>query len=424
MLILSLIFLIIVLFIATKFFVHEASEKIFILVFSVSTIYYGILGPWYWQEYRNSTYVGGYWGDQFPLVVFSFMAVYLLVVTTISVLGIKSKNPINFKDTIDITPLSNILHIFIGIGFISCGYAFIVGGALIENSLAITDDPLVLILFQFSDIPVGALLYWAASKGFDKKWFLVSMLYIVFRIWVGLRGMLAVFLGTLLIFIFIQTKKHKFATRSLMVISGICIVALFSIMTIARVKFSGLDLDVLSYADIDLLLYGLFAETNIVFGLASCLKVFGDSVPFVGIQPFTDVFVQFIPRFLYPEKDLYGHLKEISWWVGYSLESQKSGTAPPFFGEYYVAFGWFGLIVGSVIYSAFVVYLLKFIRKYSVTKNQYIMGAALVAVFIGFYYFSRGSIAQISKGMVFACTPYFFLLKYQSKIGISKLKSK
>ena len=45
---------------------------------------------------------------------------------------------------------------------------------------------------------------------------------------------------------------------------GILGVVFFSVMTISRVKFSGLDWDLIQNADFQDLIYGLFAETNLI----------------------------------------------------------------------------------------------------------------------------------------------------------------
>jgi hypothetical protein len=91
----------------------------------------------------------------------------------------------------------------------------------------------------------------------------------------------------------------------------------------------------------------------------------------------------------------------------------NSGTAMPFFGEYYAAFGWIGMILLVIFYSYSIVKLLNYISKYSNNNRQYIMGCSFVAVYFAYYYYSRGSVAQISKGFVFAFLPFLILLRFQ-----------
>lgn len=399
-------------FLATKFFLKALPERLFILVFTVSTVYYGILGPWYWGEFRDSTFFGVDWSSQLPMVVFMFVMVYLIVVGTFSLMVQRTGHIYFAKSAGDVSKLMPTLNLLLGIGFVSCGYVYLIGGELLERDALVTDDALLNIALQLSDLIIGALLFWAATKGFEKKWFVFLSIFVIYAVVVGFRSKLVLLLGPLLIFVFCLPGKNQLLVRGTIIIAGALVAVLFSIMTITRVKFSGLNLDLLSDAGMEEYLNGFFAETNLIFGLSSCLRIFGNTVPFAGLEPFIDVLVQFVPRFIYPEKNLYQHLKQTAWWIGNSLESQSSGTAMPFFGEYYAAFGWIGVILLVVLYAIVTLYLIKLIRRFSVTKSQYLMGAALIAVYIGYYYFSRGSIAQIFKGLIFVCGPFFYLIHF------------
>ncbi len=407
-------------YLATKFSLHAFPERLFVQIFTVSTIYYGVLGPWYWSEFADSVFFYLDLSSQLSSVVFMFVVVYLLVITTISVVGEKSERQVFVASAGGMTKLMPIINILLGMGFLSCGYVYFIGGALLEREALVTDDALLNIAFQFSDLPIGVLLFLAASKGFNKKWFVLMGIFVLYAVVVGFRSKLVLLLGPILIFAFFKPRKNLIMARSFLIVSGVAVVMFFSIMTLTRIKFSGLDLDILAGATMEDYLYGLFAETNLIFGLASCLNIFGEKVPFAGVQPFTDVIVQFIPRFIYPEKNLYLHLKEIAWWLGNSEAAERSGTSIPFFGEYYAAFGWLGVIFLVIVFALAVLWLIRFVRRNAATKNQYFMGAALVAVFIGYYYFSRGSIAQISKGLIFTCGPYLYLLRAQHAVTKKK----
>lgn len=416
MLEISLILIIGVFILSMKFVVKTFPERLFVQIFTLSSIYYGILGPWYWSTFMDSVFLRVDWSEQFPAIIFMFNFVYLIVIGTICVISAKKSERVIFAEKpYNIDKLSPAIYFFWSAGLLSCGYVYVVGGALIEDGGLISEDGLLLILFQFSDMLIGSLLFWAATKGIDKKWMVIAILFISYAIVSGFRSKIFLLIGPLAIFLFYQRNKYQARIRIVLILVSLIVIILFSVMTISRVKFSGIDLDAISDAGLDEYLYGLFAETNLLFGLASCLSIFGKTIPYAGVSPFTDIIVQLVPRFIYPEKNLYLHLKETAWWLGNSQEALDSGTAMPFFGEYYAAFGWIGVICLSVIYALLAVVLIEQVRKKSVTVNQYIMGSALVAVYIGYYYFSRGSVAQISKGLIFMCGPYFYLIHFQKR---------
>lgn len=408
--IVSLILL--VYFISLKFLIKSIPERIFLHVFTVSSLYYGVFSIWYWKNFHDGIFLGADWENMFPDVMLTFALVYVIVTLSVSILA-RNKNffESNYPTYLTKNHTRSIEFLLLVIGFFSLVYAYVKGGQLLKTG-DLTDDPLLLIFFQFGDIPVGVLLFWAATRGIDKRWILFASAYILIGVLLGLRSKLLLLMVPVLLAFYMQTRplRSQLFTRGGIIIGMLGVVSLFSIMTITREKFSGLDFSAIENAGFDELLYSFFAETNIIFGLASTLSIYGNKIEFAGWSPFSDVIVQFIPRFLYPDKDLYLHLKDIAWWISESEISLGSGTSIPFFGEYYAAFGWFGVILGAIFYSALTVGMFNFIRRFSVTYKQYLIGAALIAVFMGYYYFSRGSMSQLFKVFIFACGPYFFLL--------------
>lgn len=132
-------------------------------------------------------------------------------------------------------------------------------------------------------------------------------------------------------------------------------------------------------------------------------------------NPLIEVIVQFIPRFLFPQKDLYGHLEQIAYGIALSEHSVRSGTTVPFFGEYYAMFGWPGIFVGTLIFTVVALKIINLCGSLSVTYRQYLLSVSLISLYAGYYYYSRGSIAQIFKGGIFILLPYFLLLWLQRK---------
>lgn len=396
-------------FFAYKHFVKSYAERIFLVVFTVSTIYYGILGPWYWWSFREAAFLGVDWSDMFTRVVGSFLLVHLIVVATLS-WGGRSVAPqvadLRLQSRSKTTWLEDIILL---LGAMACVYVVVVG-ANVSAGMELTDDPYLLIFLQLSNLPIAVLLYWVGRDGLNFRWLVLCALYVGFAVIVGLRYKIILLLAPLILFLYFYPKKHQLLVRGGMIFSGVVMLALFAIMTITRDKFSGLNLDNLATADFEMYMFGLFAETSVIFSLASALSIFGNNVEFVGLTPVFEAFTQFIPRFMYPEKHLYGHLEDMMWGLGHSMEALNAKTMPPFFAEYYAMFGWGGVIVGTVLYTLGTVYSLRYIKKIGVSARQILVASSLLIVFVGYYYFSRGSIAQIFRGIIFIGVPYFIFM--------------
>lgn len=406
-----LIYIIAILFAAQKFYVKFLPERLFLNIYTVSTIYYGILGPWYWKTYHSSIFLGIDWSREIERIELIYILVYSLVVFT-TVLLCRKNSECVLQDYIESKEtLSKKILVLVGLGGAGCLYVYIVGGALIESGAAITEDGLALIFYQLSDLLIGVLLFLFAKRGASKTLVMLAILFCAFSIVSGYRYKILLLLAPILMYVFLNNKEGKAFVRMAMIAIGIAGVAIFSLMTISRVKFSGLDWDLIADADISDLLYGLFAETNSIFGLASTLSIFGETIPFSGITPLIEVVTQFVPRAIYPEKDLYLHLKSVAWWLTNSQEGLDSGTTIVFFGEYYAMQGWVGILFFVPVYVMFALWMMKFLRRYSTSRNLFMIGASMIAIFFGYYYFSRGSIGQVSKGLIFAYAPYFYLLR-------------
>ena len=54
-------------------------------------------------------------------------------------------------------------------------------------------------------------------------------------------------------------------------------------------------------------------------------------------------------------------------------------------------------------------------RFLKLEKKQELYAISLISIYVAYYYYSRGSIAQISKGIIFIIVPYFYLLWLSSK---------
>ncbi|WP_033035883.1 hypothetical protein [Pseudoalteromonas marina] len=387
--------------------------KMFLTVFTVSTLYYGLLGTWYWIEFKGGWFIGSNWASEIYLLPSIYLTVFF-VVAAVTIYKDRTLQPIsNFNiKYIESDWTNRTINFLFFIGLFSSLYVYLKASALSDSSL-ITIDPFLLIFYQFSDVLIAVILFSFGTERARKNiWKIALIIFLLYSVFTGLRYKIALIVGPLLLAFYFNedsSKKQKIGLFFTLVIVGI----FFSVMTVVRSKFSGLDLDAIKYIDLETLLYGLFADANSVFGLASTLSQYGNDLPFVHFKPLIEVFEQFIPRFIYPDKNLYSHLKDIAYGISMSEESLRSGTTVPFFGEYFTMFGWYAVYIGSIIYVFLTIWLFKLVSKYSLNARQLLIGVGLISVYMGYYYYSRGSMAQIFKGLIFIVYPYILLLRMQ-----------
>lgn len=125
------------------------------------------------------------------------------------------------------------------------------------------------------------------------------------------------------------------------------------VMVLTRSYFSGLNLAALSkYSWLDILVGG--ASDSVTFGaLSMVIDRVPSMFPFHYFE-FLWVAITFpIPRGLWPGKPMPEYLTTIQYCVDANLDTDGSGMAVPHIGEYYLAFGWPGIVVCCLIFGMF-----------------------------------------------------------------------
>jgi hypothetical protein len=405
----SLFLIILTLLLALYCVGNKCEAWVFLIIFSVSSFYYGVGGVWYWKSVKSGIFVGADWFDLLDdaalLIAFTQVLVFSCIsVVLVGISGFSVKN--NIRQIED-----NSIYYASIFSFAACVFVYLLGSGIKDDGGSVSDSPILLIVYQFTEFPIALILFLITSNRHKRLGEFMLILYVIFCVLVGFRYRIILILLPLFFGWFIfgsGSLAKRFAVAILFIVS---VLVGFSVMTISREKFSGINLEAMQSSSADDVVYGFFADTNILFGLLSAISNFGVTVNFAGLSPVYDIFVQYIPRFIFPEKNLYGHLWDVNYGISMSLESLNSATAMPFFGEYYSMFGWGGYFFGTILYSIMVSACLFYNGAVSKNAVQKLIGASLVAVFFGYYYYSRGSIAQISKGIVFVVIPYFFMVK-------------
>ena len=389
----------------------QSEDKLFVAMFSFSTFYYSQAGYYYWSLERYSEYLGVYWGEElfFSAMMLSIYSCLVLIVVGYFVPTKKNTPRADFDHTY--FPKYPFLT-FLLMGGLGALYVLArsssIGGGLDE------EDPVMQIAGQFSDFLIPCILFNVARRGLSLSNIALIVGYITYATIVGFRAKLTlIFLPLGYMYWMSDTAGgllKQGARRSIIVIMSVAVVILFSFMTFARRKFSGVDMDDVLDADFDLIVFGFFAETNTLFGLSAVFTEYVDIGKKIYLKPIFDIFIEWIPRFIYPDKITGEYLKIVVRGL-LSPEAEQSGTAYPFVGEYLLMGGYFGAFVGCLAMVAIYCYLRsKLVDCVGADNKMYYVGTGLLAIFFGYYYYSRGFLPQAVKAGMFSIFPFYYLM--------------
>lgn len=393
-------------------FAVAKDDKPFVIVQSVSALYFCFFGYWYWVYARNYEFLGGYWSEDLPRsrdILCFYTSIVILAVVYFGRRSAASPSP--FVDFVFPKAYFSVMLCAGFFGGIYIVYSSVVYGGLNPN------DSVALLIGQFADLLIPCILFYIAANGWSWRSIVAVLLFIAFAVFIGYRTRIVLVVGPLLLFYWMG-RNVSFLGRVLFFFLLSLTALLFSVMTFSREKFNSLDFDKVMGANYSDLLEGLFAESNILFGLIGVMTEFVDRGNYVYFQPVYDSLIEFIPRFIYPDKSTGEYL--VTAVLGLLADNAvQSGTAYPFVGEY--------LLMGGHVLAFFMCILLGFIcvRLRSVVigisaGSVASIGVYLLALFFGYYYYSRGYLPQMTKFFIFIVCPYLILAGKSFSIKIKK----
>ena len=403
----------IVAFIFFQLFISRYCNRLdrpFVWVFVFSTAYYSLFGPLYWALIKDYDFVGvdwyaGYWDA--PLILAFFSLVCLIAVVVLGRM-IRFENIAKNAVSFDVFPFKLVT----GLGVLGAIYLGVVGiGAGKGLNL---QDPFLLIAYQFADLLIPVVLFRIAVEGFTSRNKFILGVLTLLAVLVGYRYRLVFLWAPILALYFSKASSVK---RINSIIGSVLILIVFSVLTVARKKFEGVDFDVIDGFDFDDLLYGFFAESNNIFGLLAILKTSVSAGEFIYLDPIFDSVVDFVPRFVFPLKNVGDYVTRFVALGLVSVEGFDSGTAYPYIGEYLMMGGYWACFLGVLAYALLYIYLRHLISVASSNNNVISFGLWLLAMFFGYYNYSRGFIPQVSKTLLFIVIPYIYLMYCTSRRG-------
>ncbi|MDZ4057698.1 MAG: hypothetical protein U1D69_12195, partial [Polynucleobacter sp.] len=309
---------------ALLLFLKRKKQLAFPIVLITSTAYYALGGFWYWTSEADGFFVGLDWSTGLPFAVLLFCGATFLATFSYFLLLSSSKgrvSPLPINQDVLVFQNRRFLTVHL-IGLISSAFV------ILTNS---SRGPAFLIAYQFSDLLIATSLIAFALQP-RSPYTVASLIYFIgYSVFVGFRYKLAIIAIPIMLVFYIANRGFKrwiyfFTLPSFVILA-------FSVITFTRVKFSGLNFDAVSEVDSTRLLYGLFAETNLLFGVVSIIDYVLPTYPPTYFGSAIDAVLELIPRALFPDRQTGDHM----FYVLEGLQTQEgfnSGTAYPFFGEF------------------------------------------------------------------------------------------
>jgi oligosaccharide repeat unit polymerase len=256
-------------------------------------------------------------------------------------------------------------------------------------------------------IPGISLLFLYFLKT-GKGWIWLVVLFLVsvgIFITLGFRYRLVLLVGALtIIYYFFRNKRPNVV----FVVAGIYLFIQFmGILNITRRYGTGLDINKLEESTSETYYQKGVEEARIFQTSGAVIEMVPERYPHAGIQPILSTLLFPIPSALYPEKNSAGYLFDMLDFI-YGKKISK-GAAMMSYGEYYLAFGWAGIIAGGFIIGWF---SKKLWAWYLVNRsNSFALVVYAVTVTYLYVVLSRGYLPQVTNLFFFTVVPAYVVLR-------------
>jgi hypothetical protein len=191
------------------------------------------------------------------------------------------------------------------------------------------------------------------------------------------------------------------------------VIQVFGVIGSSRTYFGGLDLSgVRSQTMLDRVEAGL-SETTIFFTTAATIDQIPSNFSHTYLDPFWVALTFPIPRGIWADKPTSLTTVRMVEALGGSAEMFESGPAVPYFGEYYIALGWFGLLASAFGFG----FGMKRAWVWMLARRSDPLVVTIYATLIGLtqYVYSRGYLAQVLMFFAFSLLPFLGYYWWQSR---------
>lgn len=403
-------------------------SRLLIGMMMLTAVYYGVLGPLYWGNAQFSSFLGVYWGEEIYragwfvcagafLICASALLIQFFLSRHVAAASLAAQSGELLDGTVSASGGGAFYYFCGALGFAGSFFVLI----LILTSQAADGNPFMLVAYQFSDIMIPFIVFRIGARGFDRMSICLLAYFGVFAAMVGFRyKLILLFFPIIFILLFSQAERERGGLKKAIVMF-IMLGLVFSLLTLARQKFGGVDVEAIGRVNSEDSLYGFFAETNSLFALLGTIRESIDFERTIGLRPIRDALLELIPRFLIPDRVTGEYLAIPLQHMG-TDEALTSGTAYPLVGELLLMGGITGLILGSLVWGGCFTLLMNIILATPARGMSLRIGAGgLLATFFGYYAFSRGYTPQALKGLMFVVLPVVLMIR--SRAGSTQLRT-
>lgn len=224
----------------------------------------------------------------------------------------------------------------------------------------------------------------------------------------GFRFRIVLLMGAIvMIYFLIKGKKPN------LVLAGIgtfLFIAFMGLINESRTYGRGLDLDKLDNSKKSFYESGL-AEALIFQTSGAAIDIVPERHPHAGFAPITSALLFPIPRALFPEKGSADYL--FNFLDALFGKQFSKGAAFMMYGEYYLAFGWVGIIFGSMLIGWF--YKNIWATYLANPHNTIIISTYSVSVIFLYVIISRGYLPQVTMLFFFTVFPLYLTQRLARK---------
>lgn len=227
---------------------------------------------------------------------------------------------------------------------------------------------------------------------------------------IGFRYRLVLLFGAIAIVCYQFAKKRP--NPFLIVGAVIVFISLMGIINLTRQYNAGLSVSRLESRKSDESYYRSGLRESLIFQTTGAvIDMVPDRHPYAGFQPIVSTLLFPIPSAIYKDKNSAEYL--FSFLDAVYGKKYSKGAAILSFGEYYLAFGWFGLIGGCFLVGWIFRKLWNwFLFNYA---NSWAIAAYAVTVVYLYVILSRGYLPQVTNLFVFSVLPVFVVLSLAKK---------
>jgi oligosaccharide repeat unit polymerase len=203
---------------------------------------------------------------------------------------------------------------------------------------------------------------------------------------------------------------------SVLALFGAVVVFAMGLIGLTRNYFSGLDLERLGDTTLRELFVTGFSESGIFIFVSNVIDVVPRELPHTYLDPFWIAITAPIPRAYWSAKPTSLTLETLAATFG-SKDAIEAGLAVPYYGEWYIAFGWTGVVVSSLLLG----FVSRWVWNWYMSRQGDKLALVIYSVSLGFMYlvFSRGLLAQVLMNFLFSLMPLIVIYGVSAKAHVN-----